>query len=382
MGTDRKPTLGLIVNPVAGLGGRVGLKGSDGTAIQERAIALGAVSEAHRRTGAALERLVARAEGYEIVCAPAEMGEAAAAAVGLTPVVIGSVTRGRTTAADTRAAAAGMMRLGVTLLLFAGGDGTARDIADVVGHDLLVLGIPTGVKMQSGVFAVSPVAAGEVAAVTLRGGAEGWREAEVMDIDEDALREGIVASRLYGTLRAPLEPRLVQGAKCGSRPSDAAAAAGIAEEVARRMEDETLSIVGPGTTTRAILARLGLEKTLLGVDVVRRGEVVARDVNEERLLELIKERPARIVVTPIGGQGCLFGRGNQQISPEVIARVGRDNLLVAATPGKLAALEGRSLWVDTGDPDVDRMLIGYIRVVTGIGVSRICRVSTGSEQAA
>jgi len=375
MSGERKRKLGLIVNPIAGLGGRVGLKGSDGAAIQRRAFELGAVPESLTRAAQALERLAPIKDELTLVTYPAEMGEEAAKKSGLSRGVIGSIKSGQTTADDTRNAAKAMQRLGVDLLLFAGGDGTARDIADVIGDDVLVLGIPTGVKMHSAVFAVSPIGAGELALATLQGRVRRTREAEVMDIDEDALRKGSVSPKLYGYLTIPYEQRLVQSVKAPSVAGDAVAAEAIAVDVVRQMEDDILYIVGPGTTTRAILGKLKLEKTLVGVDVVGKDRLLARDVNERQLLGFVQDRAAKIIVTPIGGQGYLFGRGNQQLSPQVIKQVGKDNIIVVATPNKLDALGGQPLLVDTGDVEADRLLSGYVRVVCGFGDYRMVRVS-------
>ncbi len=379
MSGERKRRLGLIVNPIAGLGGRVGLKGSDGAALQRQAFELGAVPESHRRAALALQRIKPIQDELTLIAAPGEMGQDAAESCGIESTVIGSIKSGQTTADDTRSAAKAMQRLGVDLLLFAGGDGTARDIADVIGDDVLVLGIPTGVKMHSAVFAVSPVAAGELTLATLQGRIRRKREAEVMDIDEDALRQGIVTAKLYGYLRVPFEQRLIQGAKAASRETDRSAMAEIAQAVVSRMADDFLYVVGPGTTTRAILGKLKLKKTLVGVDVVGKSRLLARDVNEAQLLDLLRGREAKIIVTPIGGQGYLFGRGNQQLSPKVITQVDRDNIIVVATPNKLDALGGRPLLVDTGDAETDRLLSGYVRVVCGFGDYRMVRVSCTGE---
>jgi predicted polyphosphate/ATP-dependent NAD kinase len=375
MSEKRKRTLGLIVNPVAGLGGRVGLKGSDGVAIQRKAIALGAVSESLIRTIDVLKRLKPIQDEIALVTCPAEMGEAAANACGLPHTIIDSIRKEKTTAEDTKKAAKAAQKLGVELLLFAGGDGTARDIVDAISGGVPVLGIPTGVKMQSAVFAINPNAAGELASSFLRGKVQGLREAEVMDIDETALRQGIVTAKLYGYLRIPLERRLTQGAKVTTRQTDRSAMAEIAEVIVNRMRDEFLYVVGPGTTTRAIFSRLELEKTLVGVDVVWKDRLLARDVNEGQLLDLLKKHAAKIIVTPIGGQGYLFGRGNQQISPQVIKQVDRDNIIVVATPNKLDALGGQPFLVDTGDVETDQLLSGYVRVVCGSGDYRMVRVS-------
>lgn len=366
--------LGLIVNPVAGLGGRVGLKGSDGAEVQRQALVLGAVPQSLERATQAL-RVIRSTDNLQIVTYPGEMGEDAARVCGLEPTVIGSIEAQRTTAEDTWRAAAEMLRLPVDLLLFAGGDGTARDIHAAVGAALPVLGIPTGVKIHSAAFATNPRSAGALAAAYLQGGVCRLREAEVMDLDEEAFRRGVVSSRLYGYLNVPFERRLIQGLKMASRPGESASLRAIACDVVDNMERGRLYIIGPGTTTRGITSRLGLDKTLIGVDVVLDGEMVAADVNEVQLLELLGDRAAKIIVAPIGGQGYIFGRGNQQISPQVIKKVGKENVIVVSAPEKLYALSGRPLLVDTGDVVVDRMLGGYIRVVTGYDERIVYRVS-------
>jgi predicted polyphosphate/ATP-dependent NAD kinase len=373
--------VGLVVNPVAGLGGRVGLKGSDGAAIQARARALGAEPRAKGRAVEALERL-AGVDGLEIVTYPGEMGADAARAAGLAPEVIGQIVPGETTAGDTRQAAQQMHELGVDLLLFAGGDGTARDVYEAVGLAQPALGIPAGVKIHSAVYATNPASAGRLAALYLQGQVAGLREAEVMDIDEDAFRRGSLQARLYGYLQIPYRASLVQGGKVPSS-GEAASLAAIAEDVAAKMEPGSLYILGPGTTTRAIARELGVDKTLLGVDVVRRDpggqkvELVAADANEAALLDLLAahDGPARIVITPIGGQGYLFGRGNQQISPRVIERVGKEQIVVVSTPDKLHALGTQPLLVDSGDTAVDEMLTGYVLVVTGYDERAVRKVS-------
>jgi predicted polyphosphate/ATP-dependent NAD kinase len=375
MTTENTARLGLLVNPIAGMGGRVGLKGTDGPGTAERARALGAMPLSPARAKIALgviaERLRRR---LEVVAAAGAMGEDVARAAGFVPRIVGRSGAGATTAGDTEEAARAMAEFGVDLLLFAGGDGTARNVCAAVGVRIPVLGIPTGVKMHSAVYATHPRTAGELAARHLMGPPSPCREAEVMDIDEEAFRAGRVSARLYGALLVPQDRRLVQGLKSGSA-GDAADLGGIAAEVVGRMGDGVLWIVGPGTTTRAITERLGAPKTLLGVDLYSRGELVAVDVTEARILEHLDGTPARIVVTPIGGQGYLFGRGNQQLSGEVIRRVGKSNIVVVATAAKLAALRGEPFLVDTGDDEVDGLLAGYIRVVTGYGMESVYRIA-------
>ncbi len=358
--------IGLIVNPVAGLGGRAGLKGSDGIEIQQQALALGARPQAGERAVRALRELLPLADTLTVITYPGEMGEDAARAAGFTPQVIGHIEPGHTTAEDTRRAAQEMRAAGVALLMFAGGDGTARDVYAAIDESLPVVGIPAGVKIHSAVYAVSPEAAGRLARDYLLGRTQDVISAEVMDIDEEAFRQGRVSARLYGYLRTPFGLRLLQGMKAASSVSEAAAQEAIAEEVVDRLKPGAWYVVGPGTTTRAIFQKLGLPKTLLGVDVMKDKQLVARDVNARQLEALVANAgQVYIIVTPIGGQGFLFGRGNQQISPAVLRRVGRKGLIVVATRAKIHGLEGRPLWVDSGDPEVDAMFEGYVQVITG-----------------
>jgi predicted polyphosphate/ATP-dependent NAD kinase len=368
--------LGLIVNPVAGIGGRVGLKGSDGVEIQQRALSLGAVPQALDRAVQALARL-SDVVGLEITTCPGEMGETVARACGFAPKLVGNVVSGQTTAEDTKAAARQMRDLAVDLLVFAGGDGTARDIYGAIGTNLPVLGIPAGVKIHSAVFANNPISAGELARLYLEGQIDGLREAEVMDIDEDAVRQGRVSAQLYGYLRIPFRAGLVQSLKVPSA-SEAESLASIAQDVVAKMEEGCLYILGPGTTTRAITDEMGLSKTLIGVDVVLDGELLLADASEAQLLASLRQFrncPARIVVTPIGGQGFVFGRGNQQISPAVIRAVGKDRIVVVSSPDKLHSLGQQPLRVDTGDPALDEALSGYVVVVTGYNERAVRKVS-------
>jgi predicted polyphosphate/ATP-dependent NAD kinase len=356
---------GLIVNPVAGLGGRVGLKGSDGAEVQRKALDLGAVSQVQARAALALQALAPFKEQFELLAAPGPMGEDTARQVSFAPLVTAQRQNGSTSAEDTIQSAREMLERSVDLLLFAGGDGTARDIYNAVGTALPVLGIPAGVKIYSGVFTTHPCKAGEIAADFLKEKRIRLQEAEVIDLDETAYREGTVSTRLYGYLKIPIRSGMIQNKKAPTPASEQVRAEAIAAEIVEWMEPGWQYIIGPGTTTRAIASRLGFPKTLVGVDVYNQNEVIAQDAGESQLLDLLDRGPAKIIVTPIGGQGFLFGRGNQQISPRVIQRVGRENIIVVCLSEKLNALIGRPLLVDTGDPETDMLLSGYIRVITG-----------------
>jgi predicted polyphosphate/ATP-dependent NAD kinase len=367
--------IGLIVNPVAGMGGSVGLKGTDGRDILDRAQALGARPVAPERALRALRRLAAAVPEVALITSAGSMGGDVATEAGLAVTLLAGRS-GATTAADTRAVAQELRTHGVALILFAGGDGTARDILDVVADGVPMLGIPSGVKMHSAVFAISPEAAGQLAALVAadRGGRIGTREAEVMDIDEEAMRTGRVSARLHGYGRVPFERHLVQSAKAGGI-ADEAALDGVCREIAEEMRPGVVYILGPGTTTQRILGHLGLTGTLLGVDAVLDGKVLGFDLAGEQVAEFVRGRPARIIVSVIGGQGYIFGRGNQQIGPGVIRSVGRDNIIVVATQRKLVSLEGSRLLADTGDRALDEQLQGYIRVRTGPGQSAMMRLA-------
>ena len=347
-------TVGFIVNPVAGMGGAVGLKGTDGKSILDRAISLGAKPIASQRAETFLDGMVPAKENLKLLVGAGSMGEAEAGNCGLAFEVEGE-SKSETTSEDTQLIARKMVLAPVDLLVFCGGDGTARDVLNAVGMKVPVLGVPTGVKMHSALFAVTPQAAAGVAVRYLWGRLP-LREAEVMDIDEEAFREGRLSAELYGYLLSPFEPHLIQGNKLESPITEdevrnqAAIAIGIIEE----MKPDIIYIVGPGTTTRTIGDLLDQKKTLLGVDVFQDKKIIASDANEKQVLKAIKGRASKIIVTPIGGQGFIFGRGNQQISSKVICQVGLDNVVVVATKSKLDRL--KSLKVDTGDPELDNAL--------------------------
>ncbi|MGH6718811.1 MAG: ATP-NAD kinase family protein [Alphaproteobacteria bacterium] len=368
-------TIGIIVNPIAGLGGTVGLKGTDGADVVRRALALGAEPRSETRMTEALVELVRQVPSLRAVAGAGAMGQAAAHAAGLAVAVIGSGHRGPTGPEDTVAVARALRDRAVALVLFAGGDGTARDVLRAIGDDGPVLGVPAGVKMHSGVFAASPRAAAALAAAFLEGRAA-LAEIEVMDLDEDAYRAGRLSARLFGYLRVPFTRGLIQGVKVGGVAGDAAALAGAAAEVARRLPGDALVVLGPGTTVRAVAEVLGVAKTLLGVDLVCGGRVIGLDVAEADILRALDDAPdVRVVVAPIGGQGHILGRGNQQIGPAVLRRVGPDHLIVVATPAKLASLYDATLRVDTGDAALDRAFAGFRRVVTGLGGEAVCHVA-------
>ena len=348
--------IGFLVNPFAGLGGRVGLKGTDG--LVDEALKRGAVPSAGGRARECLDFLKAD-KRIEFLTAGKDMGGNLLA--GFKFKVVHEYS-GRSTAEDTKKACEKFIENKADLIVFCGGDGTARDVYSVVSGKIPVLGIPAGVKMHSSVFAVTPKAAGELVLDFLNADVE-LKEAEIVDVDEEKYRNNILETKVYGYALTPYKPQLVQSAKVEMHSfSDEEAKQEIAEFASEFMRDGSMYILGGGTTTKAIADKLGVGKTLLGVDAVKNGKLLLKDASEKQLLELLKkEKKAKIIVTPIGAQGFIFGRGNQQISPKVIKKVGADNIIIVATPEKLNSTE--FLRVDTGDSELDKKISGYQRVI-------------------
>jgi predicted polyphosphate/ATP-dependent NAD kinase len=375
--------LGLIVNPVAGIGGPLALKGSDGQMLVEEVQRSGALLRSSLRAVVALDVLRPLADRIRVYCYAGAMGEDAAKQAGLTVNTIGQAQALCSVAGDTVAAARALRQQSVDLILFAGGDGTARDIYDALGDDFPVLGIPAGVKMHSGVYAISPQAAGEIVLRLIKGQLVDIAPAEVRDIDEQIVREGRVQARFYGELRVPRQGQFLQQVKSSGREVEALVLQDIAADFIESMEDDCLYLMGPGTTPRSIMDALGLDNTLLGVDAMLNGAVLALDLNEQGLLTMLDQHtgPAKIVVSVIGGQGHILGRGNQQLSPCVIRKVGLNNLIILATKTKITELQGRPLLVDTNDTELDRDLSGYREIITGYHDAIIYPVGLSASEA-
>ena len=350
--------LGFVVNPIAGMGGRVGLKGTDGKVAEARA--RGADPRAPDRAGRALAAIAARIDDVTLLTWGDPMGASLAREAGFDPEVLGAPAGGGTDAADTRAAVEAFADAGVDLVCFVGGDGTAADVADALdGADVPMLGVPAGVKVYSSVFAVSPEDAAAVLDTFER-----TERREVIDIDEDAYREGSVEPELRAVARVPVGEDLQSSKQTGSGSVES-----LAEGFAAEVDPEVTYVLAPGSTVGAIKAALGFEGSPLGVDVWRDGEVLAADASESEILDQLGDRNV-IVVSPIGGQGFVFGRGNPQLSPSVIRRC---EIEIVASRSKLDDI-GR-LRVDTDDPDLDATLRGWTRVRVGRFESRLLEVA-------
>lgn len=354
------------------MGGSVGLKGTDGDETLREAVARGAQKVSPARTVAALVEMKKRRMNLQFLTADGEMGRDELTEAGLEATVVDKPSS-PSSRDDTARTAMLLAEEGVDLLLFAGGDGTARDIVGMIDARAPILGIPAGVKMHSSVFALTPQKAAD--AVEAFEKHRRVRDGEVMDVDEVGVRSGVVRAKLFGVAKIPDDSSSIQSTKDAYHSGDADdEAEELGAYLAENMASDTYYVLGPGTTTAAVAKHLGVEKTILGVDAYLNRSIVLRDASEKDLLGLLGTgRPAKIFVSPIGAQGFFFGRGNQQISPDVIRLVGADNVIVIATPTKLAATA--ELRVDTGDPDLDAAFRGRIKVVTGYGRRRLVGVT-------
>lgn len=368
--------LGFIINPIAGIGGSVALKGSDG--MVEHALALGAKPKANARATQALEILLPYKNDIVIYTAKNQMGEECAKALGFKVTVLHTPKGEYTQSDDSELSAKALIAEGVDIILFAGGDGTARDIANVVAIDehqhVPVLGIPAGCKIHSGVYAITPKAAGRIIEMMVTKELVTLTTGDVMDIDETLFRQGIVKAKRYSEMKIPSELRYVQAVKAGGVESDELVLQDIAANIIETMNDydESLFVVGSGSTTAFLMQELSLDNTLLGVDIINNLELSASDVTESELYNAMLEHtgPTKLVITLIGGQGHVFGRGNQQLSPRVIRAIlaqpgGVENIIIIATKAKLQALSNKPLISDTGDSELDQKLSGFVSVTTG-----------------
>ena len=368
--------IGILINPIAGLGGPAALQGSDGDEVQMQARARGATERAGQRMGDALRACAEVHLRLEFLTWGGRMGGALLGQLGLSHNVLGQ-PEAPSSAADTIEAARQMVAAGAELILFAGGDGTARDLLDGVADTIAVLGVPAGVKMHSGVFAVTPADAGAVVTRLAEGGMVGISQGEVRDIDEAALRSGIVGSRYYGELRVPVLGGFLQHTKAGGREVESLALVEIVEEVVARLErvstQEPTIVFGPGSSVQAIGVRLGYTLSLLGFDVYRAGTCIAANADANTLGQLVD--PDTILIMSFGrDQGILFGRGNQQLNPAALQRIPRAQLWIVATRSKLASLAGRPLRLDTGDPECDASWAGLIEIITGFDDACLHRI--------
>ncbi len=363
--------IGFVINPYAGIGGAVALKGSDGEEVVAQAMSRGAEPQAQLRATAAMQNVgVGTLDNTTLMfySATDNMGEDVLRALNL-PCEVVYQRQQPSSAADTKSAIRRFVERKVDLIVFAGGDGTARDVLDVLSTELNaqipVIGIPAGVKIHSAVYALTPARAGELINLLLAGEAMSMHESQVMDLDEKAFREGRVNARCYGYLQVPVDDTRMQLIKQGGLNDEAITVQDIASDIIENMAQDTFYLIGSGSTTAEIMNQLSLPNTLLGIDIVYNQTLLASDVDETNILKTIQDYPTKLVITVIGGQGHVFGRGNQQLSPKVIRRVGRENIIIIASNEKLHSLDKRPMISDSGDAELDKQLAGLYSVVTG-----------------
>lgn len=356
-----KKKIGLIVNPVAGMGGSVGLKGTDGKEIYLKALELGAQPVTPGKAHEVIEHLK-NVETIDWLVGPGKMGEYTLQEMGLDHTVIGE-TGEDTTGEDTRRIARQMVENGAELIVFVGGDGSARDMFDAVGTNTPVVATPAGVKIFSAAFAISTRGAAEMLDAFV--GGVGVTEEEVLDIDEEAYQNNRLDSRLYGYLMVPNVRAFLQPGKIASTtPSSEESKAEIASYIVEELAPETLYILGPGSTVKAVADEMNVAKTLLGVDAVYEGQLVGQDLNEKGILALLEQYEKRkLIITPLGGNGFIFGRGSKMFTPEVIRSVGKKNVIIVGDRDKVQHLD--CLRVDSGDFSLDEELSGFLKVWVG-----------------
>ncbi|MBN2603850.1 MAG: ATP-NAD kinase family protein [Candidatus Thermoplasmatota archaeon] len=373
--------IGFLVNPIAGMGGKVGLKGTDGVLAQ--AIKLGATPEAPKKAEESLKEFFSKYSTNDIkwfTCS-GEMGfNEIKQAGGKDLEVVYDTSEKHTTLKDTKKACKVISEKNVDLILFCGGDGTARDIFEVIGNSIPMLGIPAGVKMHSGVFGINASATAKMLHEFVNDRLT-IGDAEIMDLDEDLYRRGEWNIKLFGIAKGIVEPTYVQ---VGKESFESVSDDEIKDELSEHISDEMdklkdyLFLLGSGGTIDYIADKINIKNTLLGIDAVYNKRTIATDLNEHGILDLLKDyKKVKLVLSPIGAQGFILGRGNLQLSPEVIKKIGIENIIVISTPSKL--LSTPVIRVDTGNKELDRLFVKkeFMMVVIGYRLSRVVKIQDG-----
>ncbi|MHA1805932.1 MAG: ATP-NAD kinase family protein [Promethearchaeota archaeon] len=373
--------LGLIINPIAGMGGPGALKGTDSREILEKAISMGAKPTALERAKELLQNLTSVKSKIKFLTCPSYMGENSLREMEFNhslihdPLFDGVSSPYDTTNEHTKVAAKKLIQNpNLRLLIFIGGDGTARDILNAIDKQIPCLGIPAGVKVFSSVFSMNPRVGARLILQYL------WdetplRESEVLDVDEEAYRKGTLDVKIYGYMLVPHVPEYSQASKMGTPSSDLDNQERIAKMIIESMEDDTYYLLGPGTTIKVITDELKQEKTLLGVDLMHNRKIVAKDLNEQQILEYLKKgKKVKIILSPIGKQGFILGRGNLQFSPTVLKKIGPKNLIIVSTKYKLSTIKNGVLKIDTRDSQLDEEFKGFYRVIVDQDEIKICEV--------
>ena len=379
LGMDMR--IGIVVNPDAGLGGRLGFKGSDGRAKEAREA--GAVD----RAGPRMQQCIIKFK--ELLASSLNRMAVSPTIVAWSGRMGGDWLDGfefeqrnesptESTAQDTSHLVQDLLKAEVDVILYAGGDGTTRDIVNALeGNETPLIGVPGGVKMHSGCFATTPKASAEVLLAFLQGDLM-VAITEVMDLDEEIYQKGEWKVRMYGEAWTPSSPRFMQGAKEQvERASESDTIEGLANHIGNLIDEdpELMIIWGSGGTLRRMGEHLNVELTLLGIDIQHKGTIHS-DLNEQQLLSHLHgyEGPRLLLLSPMGGQGFLIGRGNLQLSPDVLRAIGFKSILGVATPSKLLGLS--SVRIDTGDPSLDEeyQQRRFIKLLQGYRTTRVIRI--------
>ncbi len=373
--------VGFVVNPIAGMGGKVGLKGTDG--VLHQAIKLGAKPFASDKAYETIKKFISsnsKKNQIKWFTSKGEMGSNILNKAGIKNFeIVYSPSNEKTSSEDTKNACKKFIEKNVDLILFCGGDGTARDIFEIVSIKIPVLGIPSGVKMHSGVFGITTIASGkmlnEFVNERLTIG-----DVEIMDLDEEKYRKGEWNIKLFGIARGIVEPTYIQ---VGKSTFESVSDNEIKDELFEHINDEIeknndcLFLFGSGGTIDHIARKIGIKNTLLGIDAVYNKKIIGSDLNEKGILKLLKKYPkVKLVLSPIGAQGFILGRGNLQLSSRVIKMIGLDNIIIVSTPAKLVSIP--VIRVDTGDEKLDDMFAEkeFIMVVIGYRLSRVVKIQT------
>lgn len=372
--------LGLIINPISGMGGSVGLKGTDGRNILKKAIELGAKPNAINRAREFLKELESIRLKLKFVTCPGIMGawvlkETNFKHETINHPIFNNIGGIYDTSAEHTMIAAKIMKdiNDLIIIIFVGGDGTARDIESVVKKEKPCIGIPSGVKIYSSVFALNPRIASSIIMQFL------WdeiplKESEVLDINEEEYRKGKLFPMIHGYLLTPYDPEYLQMSKMGTNDSDLSNQERIAKRIIELLENGVYYLIGPGTTTKVITDLLHQKKTVLGVDLLFNKTIIAQDLNEQQILEHIEGKNVKMIVSLIGGQGFLFGRGNLQFTDKVLRKVGPENIIIVSTKFKLQNIPNQVVRLDTRDVELDKKMKGFYKVIVDYDEIKICKV--------
>lgn len=377
--SSKKIKIGLVVNPYAGLGGEAALKGTDGVDVRQQALDyhhqtlrspkrverfLNALVQLPCQTSETAERAtIADIEWY---CLPNDLGESALKEQGIIPKVLSY--QAFNTSQDTLQAVQYFMQSKVDLIVFAGGDGTARDVLDALGDEntnALSIGIPAGVKMQSAVFAITPEMAAQILHQWLQGELNTVALQDVRDIDESALRDNKIRSKYYGAMHTLASPQFLQRLKQSGIEQDDLVLDDIADHLDELLDEGFTLLIGPGSTTAHFMQRQGLKNTLVGFDALNKDGLIGTDLTGQQCQKLLESHAHfKLVITPTGQQGFLIGRGNQQLTEHFLSYIKKEQICIISTKNKLNEISDRQLHIDTNNLELDEKLSGFYPIVT------------------